>query len=120
MRSNASRIQITPLHAIPEHRDELSSRSSGSGNKSVDPELTSVDAGFSSGSNGSPRESKRNNELELHGFDFSRPAFEEPAALNPITKIIHNSSELRNNIDETIKNTIQKDELNEQEIVRIK
>ena len=67
MRSNKSRMTITPLSVIPEHRDELSSL----GSKQNDDSMLSSDAGFSSGRM-SPT-AKRNNELELHGFDFSRP-----------------------------------------------
>ena len=88
MRSNvsgsASARAIKPLAVIPEQGDELSSRES----KRNDTELSS-DAGFSSDGNESPM-AKRNNELEVHGFDFSRPMHVEHS--NPIINVMNTSS----------------------------
>jgi len=108
-------IMITPLPAIPEDRDDGSSFNSFS---EVNKSLESSDAGFSSSSNDSPQ-AKRNNELELHGFDFSRPLYEDSEARNPITNVIHNSSEFRKNIDQTIQKTQNKSSLEHQEYLSI-
>jgi hypothetical protein len=86
---------IRPLAVIPEEpRDS----------KQNDTDLSS-DAGFSSDGDDSPQ-AKRNNELELHGFDFSRQTYEHA---NPVTNVMKTSSELRVNIDQTVRNTMSKD-----------
>jgi hypothetical protein len=76
------------------------------------------DAGFGSDSNNSEKRvgSVPVKDLELHGFDFSRP-YEDP---NPVSDLMANSNEFRENVEITISKNKHKDALNQEEYLRIK